>query len=51
MNDTLDNKDGQQKEELVARFRAYLDSDSALESATDKHRSNKPIQGAYRAQK
>jgi len=35
MTDTLDNKDGQQKEELVTRFRAYLDSDFALESTTE----------------
>ncbi len=36
MNDALDNKDEQQKEELVARFRAYLDGDFTLEPTTHR---------------
>jgi molecular chaperone GrpE len=35
MNDVFDNKNERQKEELVERFRAYLDGDFALESTTD----------------
>lgn len=36
MKDAPDNKNEQLKEELVERFRAYLDGDFALESTTDE---------------
>lgn len=36
MNDALNNKDEQQKDELVARFRAYLDGDFTFDVTTDE---------------
>lgn len=36
MNTTLDNKNEKLKEELIARFRSYLDTDFAFEATTNE---------------